>query len=152
MKYKNITKQFILYNFFAGIATVINIVSRYIMNEFYEINFYIAIMIAYLLGMLVNFILNKNFNFNKSERKSYQQFRTFFIIALLGLFLTTVFSMLYITILQRIFILNLTKYETIAHIFAVITVSIYSFLGHKYLTFKKGIYLTILNFIKLRKL
>ena len=137
--YKNITKQFLIYNIVAGVATIINISSRYIFNVFFGIEFYISIISAYTLGMLFNYYFNKKLNFKNSQRKKYQEMQTFFIIAIIGLSLTAVLSACYLYIIMQLNItLVLQGSKTVAHVSAVGTVAVYSFLGHRFITFRKG--------------
>ena len=96
---------------------------------------------AYFLGGIVNFTLNKIYTFPKGHRRSHQEARTFVVIAIIGLVLTNLFALffLYISINILDILISPKLIEIYSHIVAVGLVAIYSFLGHKHLTFKGGI-------------
>ena len=90
--------------------------------------------------MVVNFLLNKKYTFKKGPRKLHQEFRTFFIVAVLGLLLTNLFSYMLVYIIGAYFPAIKPEFlETVSHVLAVGIVSLYSFLAHKYFSFKKGL-------------
>jgi putative flippase GtrA len=93
-----------------------------------------------LIGLFVNFLLNKKYTFNKGPRKSYQEFRSFFTVAIFGLLLTNLFSYILVYIIGKYYpMIQSELLENMSHIFAVFIVSIYSFLAHKFFTFKLGL-------------
>ncbi|OGW74950.1 MAG: hypothetical protein A2Z72_07465 [Omnitrophica bacterium RBG_13_46_9] len=81
-----IVNQIIEFLMFSGFTALANIFLRIVLSDFAHLNFYIAISVSYFIGMIVNFSLNKKFNFQKVPRKYVQEMRTFFIVALFGLF------------------------------------------------------------------
>jgi putative flippase GtrA len=132
--------KFILFIFLGGIAALVNILSRYVLSETFNVNFTLAVIIAYCLGLLVNFFANKYVNFKNHGRESYKQLRTFTVVALGGLVMTTGLSILIsdaLTQTSQHFLT--TRAHTIAHITAVGVISIYSFLMHKFFTFREGL-------------
>jgi len=122
-------------------ATFVNIITRYLLSEYVILQYYISITIAYLIGMLLSFTFNKIITFEKGKRRQYQEARTFVIIALIGLILTNIFSYLFVVIIQYLIgdKLNQSSIRTFSHILSLSFVSIYGFLGHKYITFRGGI-------------
>jgi putative flippase GtrA len=124
---------------FAGAAAFVNIGTRFLLSNLTGFGFYPAVTIAYFMGMFVNFILNKNYNFPKGSRHYIHEIRSFTVIALVGLFLTNIFSGFFIYIFRNISFLNGRILETFSHISAVGLVSIYSFFAHKYFTFCNGL-------------
>lgn len=107
--------------------------------------FPLAVAIAYCLGMLVNLWLNRRFTF-RSDRTRIAQARTFVVVSLSGLALTTVLASLCRAALGGILdaaqpgaLHGLATRETLSRIVAVGLVAGYSFAAHKYLTFHSGI-------------
>jgi putative flippase GtrA len=133
--------QFAKYFIFSGLAAFVNLGSRYYFSEHLAFNFYIAVLAAYILGMVVNFGCNKHFNFPKGSRDYIAEVVTFFVIALIGLALVTLFSWLFLIIFNQLLAEMLSQkwIESSSHFIAVGSVSVYSFLGHKFFTFNKGI-------------
>jgi putative flippase GtrA len=128
------------YVVFAGLAALANLVSRYYLSDFFGISFTVAVVIAYTLGLLVNFFLNKYLNFKRHDRKTHDQLRTFVVIALGGLAVTTILSV----VIKDYLLLHLGNTliqdkETAAHVTAVGVTTFYSFFMHKWFTFDAGI-------------
>lgn len=147
---KDTYKQILLYILFSGTAVLVNIGSRLLLSDYLNTGFYTAVTIAYMMGMLVNFLLNKNYNFPKGPRNSLNELRTFILVALFGLLLTNFFSYLLLAGFTR-FQINFGRFvsvQTAAHILAVGLVSVYSFFAHKYFTYKKGFRYSFAVFIK----
>ena len=139
-------QQLFKYFLFSGLAVLVNIISRMVLSNYLNMGYYIAITIAYIFGMFVNFILNKNYNFPEGPRKYYQELRTFIVISFIGLLLTNVLAYLLLMLIQSQS--EIIYKKTIAHILAVGFVSIYSFTAHKLLTYKGGIRETVKFFYK----
>ena len=146
-------KQFFRYLLFSGFAAAGNIGSRYLLSLSGYVNYQVAIIIAYIIGMIINFSLNKNYNFSKGTRKTIHELRSFIIIALTGLLLVTVFASLFLALLANIVLpgLDIEIQETISHVIAVGIVSVFNFISHKYLTFKDGIRVGLASLIKSNK-
>ena len=141
-------KQFILFVFIAGLAAVINILLRFIFSNVLKSEFYIAVTLAYIFGMFFNYYFNKKYNFRGSNRNFIHEFQSFFTISMIGLILVNMFSLMFLNLLAKIGI-NQKYLDTFAHVLAVFLVGIYSFLAHKYLTFKDGIILGFRKYIAL---
>jgi putative flippase GtrA len=108
----------------------------------------LAVGAGYCCGMVVNFFLSWRFTFGVYDRTVISYARTFLVVALSGLFLTAAIAWLVRTILHAVLqapmgesgTLGLfVSAETIGQIVAIGVVSIHSFLGHRYLTFNRGI-------------
>tara|TARA_Y100001968_G_C19020544_1_gene554941 strand:- start:199 stop:648 length:450 start_codon:yes stop_codon:yes gene_type:complete len=141
---ENTFLQALRYLLFAGTAAITNVISRYILSGYFSIAYYISISIAYVLGLFVNFFLNSNYNFPKSDRSNKQVLHTFFIIGLGGLILTEFLSHILLHFFEKNFVsYNSETIETMAHIVAVGMVFIYSFFAHKYFTYRDGIWKTL---------
>jgi len=140
--------QFIKFCFFAGLAAASNIGARYIFS-IVGMNYQVAVVSAYTIGMVINFLLNRQYSFPKGARQIIQEARTFIVVALIGLLLTIVLATLFVFIMQKMSLgLQLNIIETVSHVASVGIVAIYSFFAHKYLTFRKGIREGIKNLIK----
>jgi len=149
--------QFTKYIIYAGLATLVNLVGRFIFSETMHLPFNVAVTSAYLIGMLVNFLLNKKYTFAQGPRAWSQEIRSFTVLALLGLLLTNIFSLFSLYLLGKVFIMmdlavSTTILETSAHAIAVGLVAIYSFLGHKFFTFQHGLRIGTKNLINKLKI
>jgi len=125
---KNNYIYFIRYVLLAGIATVIDFLVLYSLTEYAHVWYFISSALSYLCGMVTNFALNKIFNFANRSRKIIRQFSVFASVALVGL------------ALNQLIIYLLVEHSGLWYIYAkfisVMIVMIYSFIGHKKLTFK----------------
>ena len=147
-------KQFILFFLIAGIAALINIILRFIFSNVLNLNFNLAVTIAYLLGMLFNYYTNKKYNFRSSKRQITYEVYTFFVVSIIGLILVNIFSKIFLYLLTNGAI-NQKYIATYSHIIAVGLVGVYSFFAHKYFTFRSGIIKgikKIYQFIKLKNM
>ena len=116
------------YVFFAGIATIADIGLLFILTEFFNVWYFYSAAISYSVGMVGNYSLNKYFNFKNKSNKIIQQFGLFVFIALIGL------------ILNQLILYLLVEFASLwyisAKIISLFIVLIWSFYGHKKLTFK----------------
>lgn len=129
-KNKNFSKIRTLgkYSFFSVIATIIDIISLYILTEFIGVFYLISVKISYFFGMMVAFFGNKKYTFKKTNKKSYHQFIDFLVISIIDLCLHVIFVKL------------LTEYLGMWYIFSKIITVIIIFIGkyfmHKKIAFK----------------
>ena len=155
----SLPRQFLRYVACAGVAAAVNFVAGSILVEGFGFTsalcFPLAVAIAYGLGMAVNFLGNRRFTFT-SDRTGIDQARTFIVVALCGLALTTVIAALGREILASLVIAGgfpltfmgpLSSPETLSRAVAIAIASIYSFAGHKYLTFNRGVRLPLLRLV-----
>jgi putative flippase GtrA len=120
-------KLFMGYTVCAGIATVVDVGILYILSEKIGMWYFYAALISYLAGMMTNFSLNREFNFKNKTKKIPHQFSLFATVALVGLVLN-----------QMILTLLVEKYQlwvVYAKGIAVLVVMLWSFYGHKKITF-----------------
>ena len=107
----------------------------------------LSVAIGYLAGMAVNWSLNRVVTFPNSGRRRLAEIRTFLVVALIGLLLTLALATIFrrtlapyiAELVARAGSIAAPSVETTAQIMAVATVVVYSFLGHKWLTFGLGI-------------
>ncbi len=138
---------------FSGTAAGTNIGLRFVFSH-WGMQYIPAVSTSYFAGMIINFMLNRNFNFPRSDRRFIQEVKTFIIIALIGLILTNIISGVSNILIQKMGLFSFQLSETVSHVIAVGIVSIYSFFAHKYITYRGGlrdVYMKMLEQMKLNK-
>ena len=111
----------------------------------YDSFFAIAICIGALAGMSINFSLSRRFVFAFDQRSARQQFTSFAIISLttLMLRLAVAYALLAFFALPAMAFIRIVPIdaapERLAHLGAVVLVTIYSFLAHKHISFSGGL-------------
>jgi putative flippase GtrA len=134
-----VIRQIALYGMFSGLAAGVNIGSRYLFSTG-GLGFTWSVILAYGLGMIVNFLLNRYYNFPRGPRAAVHEMRTFLVIAGFGLVITTVVSNLLIPVAHALPGAWATgEAETAAHVTAVALTAVYSYCGHKFFTFREGV-------------
>jgi putative flippase GtrA len=134
LKHEFVSSAFVKFIIAGGFAAVINFSSRIGLSVF--LGYETAIVIAYLIGMLTAFALNRRFVFESRQGRTAHQFFYFTLVNLFAIFQTLVVSLL----LARMVLpwLGIEHgVEEIAHFFGICVPVFTSFLGHKYLSFKK---------------
>lgn len=126
------TLEFIKFLFCNGLAAMVNFCSRIIINNF--TGYFISVIIAYGFGMATAFSLNKIFVFKNSKHKTSRQFKGFFIVNMIAIVQTILFSLLFRNyIFPRV---GFTFYpDELAHFIGISVPIFSSFLGHKYFSF-----------------
>ncbi len=142
-----ISRQFLLYLLCAGCAAAANFLAGFLLirglgltsSEGYPF----AIATGYTLGMAINFSLNRRFTFPGNDRTRFEQARTFIIVALSGLVLTTAIASVIRPMLGMLLIFRGAQGSSLANttgqVLTIAIVSLYSFTAHKCLTFNRGI-------------
>ena len=115
------------YVFFAGIATVADFTTLYIFTEIFEFHYLISGLFGYIVGMSINFSLNKYYNFKNESERIRLQFSIFMGVALVGLLLNQIILYILVDITEMWYIH--------AKFFSVSLVMLWSFWGHKKVTF-----------------
>ncbi|MFH1861403.1 MAG: GtrA family protein [bacterium] len=128
---KALRMLFANYIWIGGLATVVDAVMLVVFRVKLGLYVWLSAGLAYLCGMLTNFLLNKYVNFASKSRSIVGQARTFFIVALIGLGLTSALMELFV----QVFHLPLL----VGKAFAVCVAMSWSFWGHHQLTFQEGI-------------
>ena len=116
-----------------GFAAGCNFFSRILFNHWY--GYSTSIILAYLVGMIIAFILNKSLVFKGSSQSLNKSIFFFLLINLIAVFQTWSVSLLLKTILLPKLGLE-DHIDEIAHAFGVLFPVITSYIGHKHLTFK----------------
>ncbi|WP_045728464.1 GtrA family protein [Xanthomonas sp. GPE 39] len=128
-----INRQFIGFVAAGGIAAAANFSSRILLSHW--LAYVPAIALAYLIGMTIAFVLNRQFVFEKSATALHKQAFWFVTVNMIAILQTIAISLL---LAHWIFpLIGFHFYpETIAHAAGVITPIFTSFIGHKHLSFK----------------
>ena len=118
--------QFIRYFFVGGIAAAFNIGTLYLISEFLNFNLVIANIIAFIIGLLVNYFLSKKFVFtDDNTMNKLFEIMMYIIIGVLGL----IFDTLVLWILTRKFKI----YYMISKIISTLLTFIWNFGARKIL-------------------
>lgn len=120
-------KLFVGYVLFAGFATLVDLGLLYSLSEFFHIWYLYSAVFAYFMGMVTNYLLNKYFNFKNKNKQIFMQFGLFGIVALVGLGI------------NQLVLYSLVEFAKLwyisAKIIAIFVGLVWSFYGHKKLTF-----------------
>ena len=118
-----------------GIAAAANFGSRFVFSIFFS--YAIAVVLAYLVGMVVAFLLMRGHVFNARNGSLAPQVTKFVGVNVLAVLQTLVISLLLASwLLPNIGITDQVKAEAIAHLAGVLVPVVSSYVGHKFLTFR----------------
>ncbi len=156
---RSLRLQFVLYLVCSAAAATANLVVGFILINGLgftsSLQYPLAVAIGYCAGMAVNFLLNRRFTFQGNDRTRIEQGRTFLIVALSGLMLTSVIAAVVRALLPGLLPAGMlggpnsaANAETIGQVVAIGAVSVYSFAGHRFLTFNRGIRFQLLKVVK----
>jgi len=128
------TREFLAFLVTSGIAAIANVLARLVFSQF--IAYEIAVVLAYLIGMFVAYMLARKYVFEASGQKVSREVSGFILINLIALAQVWLVSVgLYRFILPAI---NWTLHpDLIAHLIGVASPAFTSFFGHKYISFRK---------------
>ena len=121
--------QLFRYMFVGGAAFIIDFVSLFILTDFFGIYYLISAAIAFILGLIANYLLSVNWVFNKRtlENRTFE-FGIFAIIGIVGLGLNEVFIWFFTQDLQI--------YYLFSKIFAAIIILFWNFFARKFTLFR----------------
>jgi len=128
---KRVIRLFANYVWIGGLATVVDTGALVFFRVKLGLFVWLSAGLAYICGMITNFILNKYLNFASDERSVLRQARTFFVVATVGLAMKAG--------LMEVLVQVLHIRLLIAQAIAVAVVMLWSFWGHHQMTFKGGI-------------
>ena len=128
-----LSKQFILFLVTGGTAALINFGTRIIYNQW--VSFSVAIVLAYLTGIVVAFLLARRLVFKQSQQSFARSAFFFCAVNVLAVFQTWLISMgLAFYVLPY---WGFTRFVSeIAHAVGVVVPVFTSYLGHKYFSFR----------------
>jgi putative flippase GtrA len=128
-----ISKQFFAFVVTGGIAAIVNFGSRIVYNLWFD--FSIAIILAYISGMITAFLLVKIFVFKTSAQKLHHSVFFFTLVNLIAVLQTWGISLgLAYYVLPAMGVTAFTK--EIAHACGVAVPVFTSYLGHKHWSFR----------------
>ncbi len=127
--------EILLFLFLGGIAAATNFFSRILLNHY--MGFRVAVVIAYIIGMIVAFTLFRRYVFGAGGRHSAHEFRDFTLVNLVGIVLVWFIS---IGLAENLFpAVGFTFHaHEIAHGIAICVPAFTSYFGHKYFSFRKA--------------
>jgi len=128
-----IAKQFVFFLVSGGLAAALNWGSRFLFSEF--VRFEVAVVLAFLVGLLSGFVLMRMFVFNGAGKPIAPQIGKYVAVNLFALVQTLVISL----VLARWLLpsLGIVQYsEALAHLVGVLVPVVTSYFGHKLLTFR----------------
>ncbi len=144
-----LSHQFGRFVLFGGAAAAVNLAVGYAIygtRAASAVPYWLAVVIASASGLLVNFALNYIYNFEFRGRSALGQFRTFFIVAVIGTFITGGLAQAGFVLLRNLGILAIpllgqhaVSAAFAAHIVAVGLTMFYSFAAHRYFSFNVGL-------------
>lgn len=131
-----LTSQFFRYLFTSGLAAGVNFGSRFVYGIW--LSFTPSVVVAYLTGMLVNFVLSKRFVFDARESKATRvEFLKFGTVASIGLLFTLVASWGALAAMTTYAPhLAMELQQGIAHAAGIAVGFVANFAGHRFFTFK----------------
>ncbi|MFO8024394.1 GtrA family protein [Thiohalophilus sp.] len=132
---KPLRTEFMQFLVVGGFAALVNFVSRIIINEW--VGYRLAVILAYLVGMLTAFILSKLYVFEKSGRHHWHELRDFTLVNLLAVVQVWLIS---VGLAEYLFpAAGYTFYAPeVAHLIGLAIPAVTSYLGHKYYSFRKS--------------
>ena len=127
------SKQFLSFLITGGVAACVNFSSRILFSHW--LNFSVAIVMAYLVGMITAFFLAKLFVFNDSKNTLKNSAFYFILVNILAVAQTWLISLGLYNYLSQIE--KFTNYaKEISHALGIIVPVFTSYLGHKHFSFK----------------
>ena len=131
---KSNRNEFFQFLMVGGFAAGINFISRIGFSEL--VSYRVAIIFAYLVGMLTAFILSKHYVFEKSGRPFKDELRDFTIVNIFAVIQVWLIS---VSLVEYLFpYISFTYYpEEVAHLIGLGIPVISSYFGHKYFSFRK---------------
>lgn len=128
-----ITPQFLRFLVAGGVAAAANVAARFGFSVFVEYG--VAVVLAYLVGMLVAFVLMRGHVFDARTGPLAPQIAKFAVVNLLAVVQTLLISLLLARwLLPAVGIV--TYAEALAHVVGVLVPAVTSYFGHRLLTFK----------------
>lgn len=125
-------QEFFLFLICGGLAALVNFVSRVVLDAWFP--FHISVFIAYIMGMIVAFVLNRYVVFPAGTQTFFRSVLYFILVNILGLFLTWLISVL---IYYYVFVPLMFDFfaKEIAHLLGIAFPVFTSYIGHKYFSF-----------------
>jgi putative flippase GtrA len=131
---RNLSRPFARFVFSGGVAAAANILSRIALSQ--AMDYTIAIVVAYLIGMTTAYVLMKLFVFEQSGRAMTQEYIRFGLVNLVALA-----QVWLVSVVLASFVFPASGFEfhadTIAHVIGVLSPTATSYFMHKHFTFSE---------------
>ncbi|MBI1422856.1 MAG: GtrA family protein [Gammaproteobacteria bacterium] len=131
---RHLRKEFVNFLLVGGVAALVNFLARIVINRF--VSFAVAVVLAYVVGMLTAFILSKLYVFEKSGRHHLHELRDFTIV---NLFAAVQVWAISVGLAEYVF--PAIKFQfyapEVAHLIGLSIPAVTSYFGHKYFSFRK---------------
>ena len=128
-------KRFASFVLVGGFAALVNILARIVASNF--MNFQIAVVLAYLIGMVTAFTLSRLYVFDRTGRSVREELTKFTIVNMVAL--GQVWA---VTMLLNYYVLPAIGWtfhpELFAHVAGVASPVFTSYLGHKHFSFRSS--------------
>jgi putative flippase GtrA len=126
-------RRFASFTITGGIAAVCNVGSRFLMSR--VMGYGLAVLLAYLVGVVVAFVLARSFVFEKSGSRWHEQLARFAIVNVFGLAQVWLIS---IGLVRVVFPWMAFHWhpEDIAHLIGVASPVFVSYYAHKHFSFR----------------
>lgn len=126
-------RQFAMFLVAGGVAALANVGSRIVFSHW--LSFAVAIICAYVVGMIVAFVLNRLFVFQTPRHGFHHQALWFTIVNIAAVLQTLAISFLLARWLLPWWGLH-RHVDTVAHVVGVTVPAVTSYVGHRFLTFR----------------
>lgn len=121
--------QFLRYIFVGGAAFIVDFGSLYLLTDLFGVYYLISAAIAFVLGLIANYLLSISWVFNKRTLDSRgMEFSVFALIGIVGLVLNEVFIWF--------FTAEVGLYYLISKIISAIIILFWNFFARKYVLFR----------------
>jgi len=128
------SSEFLRFLGVGAIAALANVGSRRLLG--YGLSYEVSIVVAYVVGMAVAYLLNRWLVFGRGERKVAFEAMWFVLVNVAGILQTLGVSLALAPLIDGV-VQHRSTSETLAHAVGVAAPAFSSFLGHKYLTFRR---------------
>lgn len=128
-----LTKQFLFFILSGGLAAGLNWGTRFLFSQF--VPFEIAVMLAFIVGLLSGFVLMRFFVFDGKGKPLFAQAGKYIAVNFLALLQTLIISILLVR--WALPSIGVTDHaEALGHLVGVLVPVVTSYFGHKFLTFR----------------
>lgn len=130
-----LSSQFVRFVAVGGVAALVNFASRFFYSEL--MSFRLAVVAAYITGMITAFVLSKYFVFKPSGRHAAKEFVYFGIVNLVAAAQVWLISVGLAEYLFPAISFGFYPYA-VAHLVGISVPVVTSYLGHKHLSFRRA--------------
>jgi putative flippase GtrA len=126
--------EFIKFVIIGGFAALVNFISRFFLNITF--NYVTSVIIAYIFGMITAYLLCRLFVFQSSKNNKVKQIFYFTLVNIFAVLQTVLVSLFFVNYAFS-WMNDINLREALAH-FIWISITVFtSYIGHKYITFRR---------------